>query len=190
MKRVILLLAAVVLVCTGAAQAYAVMCLSGSEPPTYQYQVTLSGGEIMDRFEVGTCDPNIGNYSNWVNGPVGWSPGISPGMWGAQPDEPPPATPHGLVSPGPSGTCMTTVNWTGFAVGPTTLSFGFDNPYAPHDVGFGVGMFGAMVYAENWAAPVGMGSGPIHAPIVPEPGTYALFALGAVGLALYRRCKK
>ena len=91
-------------------------------------------------------------------------------------------TPHGQVSPGPNGTCPYYISFTVGTGAPiaagNTFDFGFDNPNPSHDVAWD-----ADGNPTNWAAAVGMGEGPIHAPIrrmVPSLTNYGLIALLAL----------
>jgi len=169
---------------TGYAQAATVICngaeSGGSGPRLYYYEVTLGPGESMTAFDVGTCDPSIMNYWNWVQ-PAGWAPVPFSGSE-LHIDL---KTPHGLISPGPIGNCNTAVMWTGPALGPGTWFFGYDNENRSHDVGWSVNPM-ANPNGENWSAPVGMGAGPVHGP-VPEPAMLALVVLGALSFVRRRR---
>ena len=152
----------------------------------YQYNVTCLPPDppmpTLSEFEVGTCDPVLAHYTNWIL-PPSWSVVISPSNekphWADK-------TPHGQVSPGPAGECPWMLVFTGPAIG--NGSFAYDHPWHSHDVSWLIGSSqGAII--ENWAEPVGMGEGPIHAP-VPEPGS--LLALGSgltalLGMALRKR---
>jgi hypothetical protein len=145
----------------------------------------------MNCFDVGTCCPDITKYTNIIK-PDGWEFKLY------EPSYPDikelhyiPMTGHGSISPGPRGTCLYIARWWGpELIGPLERSFGYDNPYPPHDVGFTVWAWDAAtqlnksVCDELWFKPVGTGEGPVHGP-VPEPATLALFGLG--GLALLRR---
>lgn len=141
----------------------------------YQYDVTGTGGLLLHQFHVGTCDPNIADYSN-ILGPVGWTFGI----FSILEDHRDGFTPHGGIS-APTGKCNWSAVWTEPDNGPGVQNalFGFDNPNLPHDVGW---FINSSQVVENWAAPVGMGAGPVHGPTVPEPGS--LLALGSGLLAL------
>ena len=94
-------------------------------------------------------------------------------------------TPHNVVSPGPTGSCPQITLWTGPGITGGGFFFGHFSPLLSHDVGWtaGVPPFPAK---ENWGAPVGMGAGPVHAPI-PEPATMTVLVIGALGVLARRR---
>jgi len=141
-------------------------------PRNYYYDVSVLEAQLFTSFGIGTHDANPANYSNWVT-PAGWIVTIKTEPGWTMPDDP--FTPHGQNTGGPTGLCPYTVFWNG-SNGIVSGQFGFDNPNKPHDVGWvcsGV--------SENWAQPVGTGTGPVHGP-VPEPGS--LLALGSGLFAL------
>jgi hypothetical protein len=180
---------AVVLLATPA-QAAVVACRGtesgGTGSRLYYYGVILGPDEALTDVQIGTDDLNLGNYTNFIQ-PAGWS-------WSliyAEDQHAAVKTPHGLVSPPPSGTCPAAVKWSGPVFnGPGTFYFGYDNPNPSHNVSWtvtGEDFAGSPVTSTvDWAFPVG-DHGPVHGP-VPEPATMGLLALGA--LALPRRRKR
>lgn len=187
MKRVTYLILTIAFVLSLSTVAFAqasVFCqgtiCGGAGVRLYQYDVQCQPSVTFQHFHIGTCDGNINNYGNWLM-PAGWQLlGIFNASYLHEG-----FTPHGGLSQ-PTGTCPYTVAWTGPAI--NAGLFGYDNSNEPHDVGWDVNTNAAVV-SENWAAPVGLGAGPVHAP-VPEPG--ALLALGVgfctvVGSIIRRR---
>ena len=113
--------------------------------------------------EIATGDGNIANYTN-ICAPAGWTLTIVANT-GIQ--DYAGKTPHGGISPGPSGACPFKMVWTGPAL-PVGVPFelGFDHMSASHDVGF---FWPQNATATNWTLPVGAGAGPVHAPHNPIP---------------------
>lgn len=181
------LLLAVILVATAVpvyAQGAVVLCqgniCGGGGIRNYQYDVTVSEGLIY-QFHVGTCDPNIADYSNILM-PAGWTFGI----FSILEDHADTFTPHGQIST-PTGQCQWCAVWTdSTGQGTAGALFGYDNPNLPHDVGWFINSSTAV---ENWSAAVGMGSGPVHGPTVPEPMSMfgLLGGLGMLGGIAVRR---
>jgi hypothetical protein len=128
----------------------------------YQYHVIVSPGAPFDHFYVGTHDPMLENYSNWVM-PPGWDVEIVPGDHlddGLHV--------HGEMS-APTGMCPFSLVFSGMPV--ENGDFGFDHPGEPHDVGWRVNCQGIACSipspscVEDWAMPVGMDKGPVHGPM-------------------------
>lgn len=151
----------------------------GTGATAYEYNLSVTEGAI-GQFHVGTDDGNIADYTNIVM-PTGWTFNL----FAAEPYHGD-YTPHGSI-----GTINGQCSWyaTFTASSPTyelsSVTLGFDNPYGPHDVGWETHLndpqTGYWQQFENWQAPVGGGTGPVHGPTVPEPGS--LFALGTGLLA-------
>lgn len=141
----------------------------------YQYDVTGTGGLMIHQFHVGTCDPNIADYTNII-GPAGWSFGIA----NILEDHRDAFTPHGGFS-APDGRCLRCAVWTEpeNGAGVQNALFGFDNPNHAHDVGW---FLNSGLPVENWNAAVGMGAGPVHGP-VPEPSSILALCSGLIALA-------
>ena len=183
-SRQIVVAVAVALMICGTAHAATVVCNgleSGGQGPTaYYYEVTLGPNEWMIDFQAGTDCLVPPHYGNWIS-PPGWGPVL----FGLQERDTDVKTPHGGLSPGPTGLCPASVLWTPLAGagqinGPGTFFFGYDNDHPSHDVGWTVTGL-AVPNSENWNAAVGMGAGPVHGP-VPEPGTLVLLAAGGLCL--------
>ena len=148
---------------------------------TYCYEVYVVTGTTMTAFEVGwhggTC-PNI--YA--VDGS-----GLPLADWGGTPNSPGSQqdyfekTPHGQISAGPSGTCPAITLWQGPELGAGTYYFGHFDPSPSHDVGWEITSVGSTA-VEEWYLTVGDGFGPVHAPIIPEPGSIALIGIGLLAM--------
>lgn len=160
-------------------------------PLDYLYEVTIWPGDHWHVFQVGTDDGNLSNYglishsSNW--GAIGGALGtlvLNPFVPEADIDT---FTPHGAVSPGPTGTCPHVVQWRIPAGDDSTADvyyFGFNNPNPPHDVGGTIyTQILGFTWDEDWLAPVGFGQGPLHGPFVPEPTTGILLFVAALAAA-------
>jgi hypothetical protein len=124
----------------------------------------------------------MANYTN-ICAPPGWTFNIQPNGQGLQGFFP--KTLHGMISPGPGGSCPFIMSWTGPALaGPFEL--GFDHPWASHDVEW---QSIANGITANWAAPVGLGVGPVHGPLeqeieIPTMSTYGMILLVLVLLSV------
>jgi hypothetical protein len=123
----------------------------------YTYVVDPGPNDLIMDFLVGTCDPNIANYFNWIM-PPGWvaqivgAPLLDNGF-----------TPKGGLS-SPTGNCVAGILFQG-PPSPADL-FGFDHQGHPHDVGWQVATTRGGAN-ENWMMPVGLGQGPVHGPLDP-----------------------
>ena len=185
-KRYLLLALVITLGLTPVMAAAGVICRGtesgGDGLRPYHYDASTAVGNPFSEFEVGTCDPVLARYTNWIL-PPGWSVimsdiNIKPDYSGK--------TAHGIVSLGPDGSCLKMLVFSGPAI--TSGTFAYDHPWRSHDVSWLEGALNGAI-TENWAMPVGTGDGPIHAP-VPEPGS--LLALGSglaalIGMGIRRR---
>ena len=138
----------------------------GGGPTLYAYMVDVGPDDFLQDFLVGTDDPNIANYMNWLL-PPGWiaqivgAPILDNGF-----------TPKGGLSM-PRGNCVAAILFVGPPV-PTPQMFGFDHMGHPHDVGWQLTTIRGVSATEDWMQPVGLGMCPVHSPVeegtVVEPG--------------------
>jgi len=200
-KRLVLILAGLsaMLIVRSAMAAVSVYCdgsvCGGTSPAPvdrdYLYEAVVSSGSI-NLLEVGTCDGDAEEYTNWVvelKTDSGWTDVTS--QWTASINDANSVfwqhsnfTPHGSIST-PDGLCPAVIEWSqnnGATVGADFL-FGFDNPWSPHDATW---YAGPDLGSADWSQAIGMGAGPIHSPM-PEPGSLALLAGAGFGLFLRRR---
>lgn len=155
----------------------------------YCYKITLGDGFYMDQLLVGTWDTDPNNYTLWEavdslgNSLGGWTWGLdtlSQEGWTGH-------TPHEQFSPGPNTTTPAVMYWTsGSEITDGIFYFGVDNPHSPWDTGFHLEDSLALGLDEMWTERVSNGAGPVHGPMVPEPATLTLLALGTL-TALRRR---
>jgi len=147
----------------------------------YEYMVTVSGGSLrLTYFVLGIDTPRV---SNIVCDTPGWSGAVvGTGGVGMSTHN----TPIGSVNPDgfPDHTSLDQVRWEGPDFFYGTIYFGFDSPDAPADAGWSAGPQADVI---DWHSAVGAGKGPVHGPVIPEPGVVMLFVLGLSGFALYRR---
>jgi len=177
----------------------------GGRDYEYSVQNAWTGQELMRLFYIGTDDPNVNNYSNWLT-PAGFSVQVLPndgnfvfmGVHLSMPGTDHIQLAHGAGAPinmGPP--TIEVVVWTNLAgtnlLPGQTLTFGFDNPNTYEDTKWvaatlpGQGDAAQFPMAAPIVGPAGVyGLGLAHAP-VPEPVTLSLLALG--GLAVLRRRK-
>jgi len=185
-------LLAVMFITSGVAQGQLIVNCIGTESggtggplfSPYCYEVNVPTIQQMIAFDVGDhtgAAPGI--YAvDALGNPIGWIG--APGQPGSEQDFDE-KTPHGLLSGGPTGACPAITLWTGPPITGGPYYFGHFSEEHSHDVGFTVGTLTGAV-KENWLAPVGMGFGPVHAPI-PEPATMTVLAIGALGVLVRRR---
>jgi hypothetical protein len=140
---------------------------------------------ITDLF-IGTDDPDIGNYTNWCM-PAGWTVAIhtepfpSP-FQGATPHDP--KTPHGQLTGVDGTTCPALIHFSGPVI-TAAFTFGFDHDQPSHDVTWAAYGPGTPDFANMLSSPVGLGSGPVHAPLAPPvTGVPGLAPWGQLGLGL------
>ena len=155
----------------------------------FQYNVTVAGGGTFTDFAVGAQLPHPLS-SDWPGAdwlvPAGWSHEVVSGTaykhsWSL--------TPHGEISPGGDNWWPHYIRWSGPAVSSGSFGYNFRplGGFKTYDSGWSVG-----TACENWLAPVGMGTGPLHAPLYPEPsGLLALAGgLGGLGGVFFRRRRR
>ena len=187
MRKALLTVLTVLLVgaITSPALAQSVMCY-GTEstgtganscdgtPRQYAYPVTAGAVDVTSVY-IGTDDCNPANYTNICMptddcNPANYTNICMPTDWefnivkGVHPLHDTIKTPHGVATnPAPPGNCPCAIAFTlgtGAPIAPfATFTFGFDNPFDSHDVGWDVG--GTI---ETWGAPSGLGVGPVHGP--------------------------
>lgn len=137
------------------------------QPGLYAYEIDSAGYPTME-FMVGTNDLDRENYQN-VQIPVGWQFAVEPiGMPRAFAQ----FAYHEDFSTGPnSATTTGRVRWwtdnSQYAI--VSFTFSFEHPWIAEDVGWELHAFigqppSEYVFFEDWQAPVGAGSGPLHGP--------------------------
>jgi hypothetical protein len=184
MKKIFVLLCGLLLM-AGAAQAQlsTVACV-GTEsggaggtlecavPHAYTYVVT-PGVTPITNVIIPTDDPMMPRYTN-ICAPTGWNMTIV-GASFSHADK----TAHGTISGPSTGNCPFAMNWTGPATA-VPFELGFDHPWTSHNVSWFDDDTGT-----NWAAPVGLGAGPIHAPQqqIPTLSQYGMIAVVVLLLA-------
>ncbi len=172
------LLLAVGLVFTGPvllirADAPQVLCTGsecgGSGPRQYAYEVDSADNPMTD-FRIGTNDLHPGNYTNLLT-PENWFFSVEQVRINHSHGN---NTPHGEISPGPWCYCRTkgSVHWwtEDPALAVVSFTFGYDYFSTSYDVGWTLETQHGeppevYTFYEDWQAPVGMGSGPVHGPI-------------------------
>lgn len=146
----------------------------------YAYPVTDPDGTMTDVY-IGTDDFTPGNYTSPCM-PPGWTFAIEPNDRSIKHDKD--KTAHGGTS-FPTAFCPFMIHFSdggsGGGLPGGVWTFGFDNPYPSHDVGW-VAVDSIAASETFWSEPVGGGMGPVHAPINPIPavstwGLIILFAL-------------
>ena len=176
-------------------------CSAGSGTRDYVYDVVISTAAcdaVIDLW-IGTEDGKASNYKKIVM-PKGWTFEVvrnrPPGdAWVRHRCDG--LTPHFVVSncPGsecPDGTCGWLVHFRGPAdrmcggpaPGPWYFRFAFDYKnstadesndrakWLPHDVGWHIGLGGAVTSSEDWSIPMGINpNGPVHGPMGPADRT-------------------
>jgi len=151
---------AVRIVCDGGIQ-----CCQGSALREFVYRVKVPGGGLVSvsSIDVGTHDPVLSDYTDLIL-PTGWSLSILPAP-------PPPAFPdagfncttHGGVS-SIVGNCPYVLHFAGPAkTSNFTLAYNFLPNWDTHDVAWK----SSNGNSAKWAAQVGLGNGPVHAPLMP-----------------------
>jgi hypothetical protein len=144
-------------------------------PRAYTYDID-SGSYPMMKFEVGTNDLNVKNYTD-VLVPRGWNFTVE--EWGMGHDHGR-FTPHGEISTGPCR-CLTKGRVLWWTEDPENavefFTFGFDHSWKPEDVAWTLTTRREgpppeeYIFRQFWDAPVGMGMGPVHGPSVPGSGS-------------------
>ena len=189
-------------VCADAPLTYC-RCSQGDfhQPGHYAYEIDSAGYPTME-FMVGTNDLDRENYQN-IQIPVGWQFTVEPiGMPRAFAQ----FAYHGDFSTDSASTTGRVRWWTDnsqYAI--ESFTFSFEHPWIAEDVGWELHAFigqppSEYVFYENWQAPVGAGSGPLHGPHYwpahcwenPQCSTYAnscLAALSGVSVAYEGACK-
>lgn len=141
---------------------------------SYEYKIQSSPVEV-NVFRVATGDSNSDHYTNWLM-PENWTVDIEP----ISDDHNVAYVPHGETI-GSDGECGWSIVWRSGSSGNAITDglFGFDNAASPHEVSWEIN---ATAVTSDWNESVGMGAGPVHAP-VPEPGSVLSLSSGLIGLA-------
>ena len=122
----------------------------------YMYTAAVQNG-LLNRLDIAVSDLNLNNYRNFGM-PMGWGVNLivgGPYIMG-------PFNPHGAIHAGGVWASPGYLSFTGPPIPSGT--FGFNNPNLPSDVDWFVGFAGGGGQLANWAMPIGMGLGPVHAP--------------------------
>ena len=160
----------------------------------YAYVATVAPGDVFTELEIGMPGPcqsitDIVATDNFGVILDGWDwEMVSVESYEDQEDWYPAKTPHGFFSPGPTALTPWRLTWEGPALSVGVYWFGFNSPCHSVDVGWSAGVQ-VNPNEENWDMPVGLGLGPVHAPI-PEPLSVALMGVGAAVIGLRRRISK
>lgn len=127
----------------------------------YVYRVTIPDADTCYVLFVGTHDGDPSHYTD-ICMPQGWTFSIVPDAL----DDFSAATGHGLISPGPDGSCEFVIkfwNVGGQPFGPKA-DFAFNHFAGPHDVSWQLEWSFANLAQVDWNAAVGQGTGPVHGP--------------------------